>query len=588
VVGVDIAIPTAGSDDEDCDRDDRDEGVAPEQNLPRRSFMGRMYDKEKGVSGDAEAAEFLYLKLKDRLATCKGVLYAKTGTVWMVETSRDTKKIIDRWLMNECHFANFVRDVGTTKQGVPIRVPVSTNTTKAHHIIEALRCKIPEDPTLQVRLLTNTREKLVFSNGYYDFKARVFVKGLDGIDTLCAVDQPFPILTPEIEAAVRELDEEVVGPIFKNGSDMKPFFHWLARALAGHYVDKLSAFLVGPRGGGKTLLTDFILQAFDGYVGTIVPESLLVRKGSSDAGRDSSYLFDFERHRLIVPNEIKFTEDSVVNGVDLKKIQSGGEVQKARGLYVDQRQFRMQASLLLSCNVIPSMCPVDAYENIAIFKAEKVFTNDKTLLSPWDPYKIPRIDKYRYYPNHELYQNAFLWMVLRCYREETMTISDYPQLAQRSANAIASEEGDEFDRYFVVTGDEKDTFLMTEASPYIKKLKKNAQAFVDMVTEKIRRMKQSTILPFNSPGGLTARNHVSCVASSGLPVYTQVEQRARSSVWIGVIGTSAVGFGSVNKEGHGLTQIPPTSTKAGPDLFVIHHKCLVRTNGTLAIVDTLL
>jgi hypothetical protein len=37
---------------------------------------------------------------------------------------------------------------------------------------------------------------------------------------------------------------------------------------------------------------------------------------------------------------------------------------------------------------------------------------------------------------------------------------------------------------------------MTEASPYIKKLKKNAPAFIDMVTEKIRRIKQSTILPF--------------------------------------------------------------------------------------------
>jgi hypothetical protein len=148
---VDIPIPTAGSDDTDGDRDERAE---PEENLPGRSFMGRVYDKEKIVSDDAHAAECLYLKLKDRLATCKGFLYAKTGIVWVPETSKDTKKVIDRWLMNECHFANFVREVGKTKEGSESHNSSAIdehNQGPPHHrsaSLQSTRGPHPSDPSL--------------------------------------------------------------------------------------------------------------------------------------------------------------------------------------------------------------------------------------------------------------------------------------------------------------------------------------------------------------------------------------------------------------------------------------------------------
>ena len=63
----------------------------------------------------------------------------------------------------------------------------SSNTSGTVNILTALISKIPINNNLLDRILSSSKNKLFFNNGYYDFKQRKFINNFDNVEILIKI-----------------------------------------------------------------------------------------------------------------------------------------------------------------------------------------------------------------------------------------------------------------------------------------------------------------------------------------------------------------------------------------------------------------
>ena len=97
-------------------------------------------------------------------------------------------------------------------------------------------------------------------------------------------------------------------------------------------------------------------------------ENLLSEGRSQDAAKAQSWMQDHEYTRIAFSNEMSNTGTGKLDGEIIKRLCSNGDVIEVRKNYKDEIQIRLQMSMFLFANDMPSIDPPDAYPTMLGFQ----------------------------------------------------------------------------------------------------------------------------------------------------------------------------------------------------------------------------
>jgi hypothetical protein len=237
----------------------------------------------------------------------------------------------------------------------------------------------------------STLGKVCFSNGYYDFVNNTFSNNFDGVYTPIIINKKFT--KKRDKKILNELFERVLYPIFsikdvtidKDRLElMRHYLHCLSRAIAGHVEDKRWFLMEGLRNCGKGVLTDLLKNCFGSYVLTTSSNNFISKKSTGDSAKELSWMLDYEFSRVAVTQEINIVDDGTkLDGNQVKKFVSGGDYMSARKNFQDEKQFRVQSTLIICCNDLPTVINTDCLDFCLNFQMKSKFidSNEKEELS---------------------------------------------------------------------------------------------------------------------------------------------------------------------------------------------------------------
>jgi hypothetical protein len=141
--------------------------------------------------------------------------------------------------------------------------------------------------------------------------------------------------------------------------------------------------MTGQRSSGKTLFYDILKYCFETYISQTNSENLLKKTfRGNDISKENHWQMVFEFSRIVFTSEIEFSRDkksgtecSSINGCIIKKI-SGGDTLSARLNNKNERHFKIQSSLIICCNDLPDIEPIDTIENCIKFNMPCSFLTD--------------------------------------------------------------------------------------------------------------------------------------------------------------------------------------------------------------------
>ena len=349
-------------------------------------------ENENGVFNDLEAAKKLY-KLYPYFVCCIGDLYVfddETG-LWT-----DKEEIIFKIISRFTEYLylltiNSKGEVKKTKKGYG-----NTTTYK--------RQMIPELKSLCVNnnWITETQHtslnKLLFLNGFYDFKTSTFYNKYD----------PNIVFYYKI---YRNYDEnkrddnyikDVLQRVIYNqlGETVGNYFLLnIARGIAGDLMKKFF-FGLGDTNAGKSTIVKACSSSFGEYIGTFNGENLCFRNSSSDEAQQMRWALLLRYKRIIFSNEIKMNCE--INGNMTKKISSGGDALVGRVHGKLETEFIPHFLAVSFANDVPKISGIDT--DPAINNRLKFITyNKKFVDNPVNEFEL-KIDENI---NNEILTNEF-------------------------------------------------------------------------------------------------------------------------------------------------------------------------------------
>jgi hypothetical protein len=255
----------------------------------------------------------------------------------------------------------------------------------ARALTRALMDKVKEeneDPELYKKFHSTTKYRLCFVDGVLDFKERWFKTWAE------LKQQKIEVYTPVIihrqfgnyfdspnKTTMETIEKDLLKHLFNAKYDTAMRF--LARGVAGCVEDKNWATYMGNRNCGKGVFEVLGKNAIGGYYATIQSANLLMKQRSSgDVEKENYWILPLQFARLAVSQEVP--ENSSGNAVKLngeifKRLCSGGDSHKARGLYQDPVEFCIQARAMLMCNDLPPFSSPDCLETAYQFSSSIQF-----------------------------------------------------------------------------------------------------------------------------------------------------------------------------------------------------------------------
>ena len=202
-------------------------------------------------------------------------------------------------------------------------------------------------------------DKLLFTNGIYDFKTGVFTEGFDpNIFFFGGVPRPFP--TERNEEAIEFVRTKFFRDPFKNPAVGDTLLHFFARGLAGHYEAKKIVAAYGPKNSTKGSVTKHLITSLgDGLMGTFQGDSLLMRSGDVEATKSLSWIKKICDKRVVCSNEISVDDRKPINGNLLKTLSGGGDEITLRTNHKDEEKVVNKSILFVLVNDLPKINPVD-------------------------------------------------------------------------------------------------------------------------------------------------------------------------------------------------------------------------------------
>lgn len=339
--------------------------------LPERIVLGPTDD-------DRVAANIVKLALAGNYMVDNNTQYAKIDGLW---TSR--KEEVKKHLFKTISNMDIWKVV--PRKDEEVEVSVSGNSVQAGHILQMVVAQhnIPMVDNFAKKVVLGGHHKVAFRDGYYEFYSDERNGKLGGFvfagefDTFNRVSRPFP---KRVQRDIDFVMETIINPIFTNTeSGLKEvFLSSVARALAGD-LDKVTNIVFGPRNSGKSILFQFLENAFESYCGLVPSTCMVASDGGTDPFRNCSFMSDAELARIIKLPELPVSNTRHVTKIDgnkMKVFQSMKEGVMARPLYCNQRLYYSLGTGFMLMNDIPEFVPLDSMERCNFFCLPNEFVTD--------------------------------------------------------------------------------------------------------------------------------------------------------------------------------------------------------------------
>jgi hypothetical protein len=261
-------------------------------------------------------------------------------------------------------------------------------------------------PNFMDAIFENSKYKLNFNNGVYDFAKKQFTADPFAAEGFFKIDYDYTDIRNT--TLIAEIYERVLNPMFaitdepnRESQLIKEqmrdcILYRLARAIAGYYEDKNWFRLEGLRNSGKGVLTALLESTIGPYMASCDSGNFLFKNGSQakDTAKDNMFLYGMQLHRIINVQEFAIPPGKPVyiNGSLIKSICSGGDRLEAREHYGMPIKLKFQASLIFASNEYPEISPQNAMDMCTVWGMESRFI-DNTIFTEKD-----RIPGYMYYP----------------------------------------------------------------------------------------------------------------------------------------------------------------------------------------------
>jgi phage/plasmid-associated DNA primase len=285
---------------------------------------------------------------------------------------------------------------------------------KQDQIIKILPSHLPKTEFV-FRAMKRSIGKFLFTNGIYDAATRTFKEGYDPSLYFCTrINRPFP--KERDEAKISHVNRLIFqDPFLESEQELGVYYKKLiARAVAGFYEDKTFVIGVGTPNSGKGVLTTALQQTFGEYIGDFQADSLKIKKyGSQDAAKELSWVQAFWHRRLAISNEAG--TDCVYNSQTIKSMCSAGDRITSRMNFQDEKAVVNMATLLMLCNDIPKLHPIDTalVNRLVIIEYKLSFVDNPSL-----PHERQIDYSVRSLFDSEEYRDAFFWVLMDAFQNE--------------------------------------------------------------------------------------------------------------------------------------------------------------------------
>jgi len=346
------------------------------------------------------ANQILKNDLKNKIFICDNVLWSniQNNITW----SNNKEHILNKLFVWISDNDMYIETSQSKRQALNNRIKL------IKELAETIALKAPINDNLESDIWEKTQYKIVFNNGYYDFKKNDFINNHNDLFTVKKINYDFK--NEWNEEANKELLNKVFYPIF--GIDdiqedkirfelLEYFLQRLARTIAGCIEDKRFFVLCGLRDCGKGVIAELIKKTFKEYITFTDSSNFLYKKQMGDSAKNNSWIIDFIFSRLSITSEISTSDKEYIDGNKIKKFCSGGDYITGRKNFKDEVEFRIQSGLMICCNDLPDIDPLDTMEKCDNIYFNSKFINNKT----YSDYKLTNI---KYYEADNDIKNCFL------------------------------------------------------------------------------------------------------------------------------------------------------------------------------------
>lgn len=376
-------------------------------------------------------------------------------------------------------------------------IPYSSNSKNTKELISVLFLLCPISDKYISDVWTYTKGKVFFNNGYFDFKSNKFVEGVY-TRTPIKIDRDYRMSTEDSDS---QLFTRVLFPIFSfdpadNDSEnevrtqlLKHFLYVLKMMICGNIEIKKWMSLEGLRDSGKGVIVTLLEKAFGSYIRSTNSNNFISKKAQGDESKALSWLYSCEFVRILISQENQ-VGSAAYDGSLIKKLCSGGDSIEVRKNFKDERQMKMQCSLMFCCNDMPRIEPTDANETKIEVQMKTKFIEESFIGIRFNKYKyLPKDDtvKTHLIQDDEII-DAFIFAIFSADKE------DYPSsLRKEIINSREDTDEEKIINLFEVTGDDRDFLsnddiekMLKEGS--VKKTLKNAkQILVGVGAEEVSK-----------------------------------------------------------------------------------------------------
>lgn len=416
-----------------------------------------------------EASEHLLMAMRGKAYKQSGsqgvTTWMRFGRVWI-----DDKEVIQNEMMRICS-AMSIKHLKVAKDGEESEEPFSSDMRHCEKIVKLTKTKLESVPCFSRQLVLGSQMKICFADGYYEFTPDRTPTGTyhrGGIfDTGVCIPRDFP---PRIQEDIDFVMQNIILPPFENSPEgtLDRFLRALGRSMAGH-TDKMTYILTGFRDCSKSVLMQFIRNAFHGYVGSLASMTFIMRAGA-DPHLDNRYAFQIEHSRIGVLSEL--TQDQRLSGDKIKAFQSLKEGILSRKNWHEPRDVYSLATGFFCLNDIPEISPADAMQRVMIFHMNNRFVPQHELdrwkaAHPYDnTYKLAD-ERVEQWIRDDRYTGALIHIILEAYRPDPVMpteemLDSVEELMQEAGEAL-------YDRLFEITLDPEDKIYVGEVSAVMKR-----------------------------------------------------------------------------------------------------------------------
>ena len=279
-------------------------------------------DNIKICNNDGDASKIIYNEIKHNLIFSQKVLYYKQDNMWINDIAIIKPCIITYIIDSNIYKKNKHGEI----------IDYSNNVKSAENIYKnVINIAIKNrDNEWYNNIFTSSLGKILFNNGYYDFKISKFINTNDSLfDTSIIFTENTNynwIWDDNYIFTIDELNyiDNIRNKIFYNpfGKEVGDYYILqLARGLAGDCM-KRCIFGIGSGNTGKSLISSALKYCCGGYYGSFNGINITYNKHSADEAQKLRWIMLLQSKRIICSNEIQMGIN--LDGNMIKKISNGG------------------------------------------------------------------------------------------------------------------------------------------------------------------------------------------------------------------------------------------------------------------------